>query len=120
MKKILVVDDQSEIIGIITDFLSGKYEVYPAKTTTRAFSLLHKTKFDLILLDILLPAMSGIEFLEYAKKQIWYENTPVIFVSSESDLKTVSRAVNLGAEAYIKKPVEKDILLEKVKAVIGE
>jgi DNA-binding response OmpR family regulator len=120
MKKILVVDDQPEIINIIVDFLAGKYEVYPAKTTIRAFSLLHTTRFDLILLDILLPGMNGIEFLEHAQRQVWYEKTPVIFVSSESDIKTVSKAVNLGAGGYIKKPIEKETLLEKIKAVIGE
>ncbi|MDR2743000.1 MAG: response regulator [Treponema sp.] len=120
MKKILAVDDQAEVISIIIDFLDDKYAVYPAKTTAKAFALLHKIKFDLILLDILLPGMNGIEFLVYAKRQIWYENTPVIFVSSESDSKTVAQAVNLGAHGYIKKPIEKEILLEKIKLVIGE
>jgi CheY-like chemotaxis protein len=119
MKKILAVDDQAEVINIIADFLENKYEVYPAKTTVKAFSLLHKTKFDLILLDILMPGMNGIEFLEYIKKQIWYENTPVIFVSSESDFKTVAQAVNLGANGYIKKPIEKELLLTRIEAVIG-
>jgi CheY-like chemotaxis protein len=119
MKKILAVDDQTEVINIIAEFLEGKYEVYPAKIPAKAFSLLHKTKFDLILLDILMPGMSGIEFLEYIKKQIWYENTPVIFVSSESDFKTVAQAVNLGANGYIKKPIEKELLLTKIEAVIG-
>jgi CheY-like chemotaxis protein len=120
MKKILAVDDQAEVINIIAAFLEGRYEVYPAKTTARAFSLLHTTKFDLILLDILMPGMNGIEFLEYIKEQIWYESTPVIFVSSEADFKTVAQAVNLGANGYIKKPIEKDILLTKIQAVIGE
>jgi CheY-like chemotaxis protein len=120
MKKILVVDDQAEIINLIADLLDAKYEVYPAKSTARAFSLLHTTRFDLILLDILMPGMTGIEFLEYAQAQAWFKNTPVIFVSSESDFRTVSRAVNLGAEGYIKKPIENHLLLEKVKSVIGE
>jgi DNA-binding response OmpR family regulator len=119
MKKILAIDDQAEVVNIIADFLEGQYEVYPVKTTAKAFSLLHKTKFDLILLDILMPGMNGIDFLEYINKQIWYENTPVIFVSSESDFNTVAQAVNLGANGYIKKPIEKEILLTKIQAVIG-
>ncbi|MDR1893660.1 MAG: response regulator [Spirochaetales bacterium] len=119
MKKILAVDDQAEVLNMIVNFLKdGNYEVYPAKTTARAFSLLHQMKFDLILLDVLMPGMSGIEFLDYAKKQSWYEKTPVIFISSESDFKTVSQAINLGAESYLKKPVEKDVLLAKMKAII--
>jgi CheY-like chemotaxis protein len=120
MKKILAVDDQAEVLNIIADFLEGKYEVYPVKTTPKAFSLLHTAKFDLILLDILIPGINGMEFLDYIKKQAWYENTPVIFVSSESDLKTVAKAVQMGANGYIKKPIEKDLLIQKIQAVIGE
>jgi DNA-binding response OmpR family regulator len=118
MKKILAVDDQSEVLNTLVEFLKEDYEVYPAKTTARAFSLLHHEKFDLILLDVLMPGMSGIEFFDYAKKQIWYESTPVIFVSSETDFNTVAQAVNLGAVSYIKKPVEKEVLLGKIKAVL--
>jgi DNA-binding response OmpR family regulator len=119
MKKILAVDDQVEVLKMIVEFLKGEdYEVYPAKTTVRAFSLLHQTKFDLILLDILMPGMNGIEFFNYAKTQIWYENTPVIFVSSETDFNTIAKALNLGATSYIKKPVEKEVLLTKIKAVL--
>jgi two-component system OmpR family response regulator len=121
MKKILVVDDQTEIINIITTFLEGKYEVYPAKTTTRAFSLLHLNTFDLILLDILLPGMNGMEFFEHARKQEWYrKKTPVIFVSSESDFKTVAHTINLGAKGFIKKPIDKKTLLQKIQSVIGD
>jgi CheY-like chemotaxis protein len=120
MKKILAIDDQAEVINIISNFLEDKYEVFPAKTTAKAFSLLHKTEFDLILLDILMPGMSGIEFFEYIQKQIWYEKTPVIFVSSEADFQTVAQAVNLGAGGYIKKPIEKEILIKKIQAIIGE
>ena len=118
MIKILAIDDQPEITNIIADFLGDNYEVYPAKSTIKAFSLLHETKFDLILLDILMPGMNGMEFLKYLKKQFWYEDTPVIFVSSESDFNTVDKAANLGANGYIKKPIEKDVLLKKVQQAL--
>jgi putative two-component system response regulator len=119
MRKILAIDDQPEITTIIADFLGDNYEVYPAKSTIKAFSLLHTTKFDLILLDILMPGMNGMEFLKYIKKQFWYDNTPVIFVSSESDFNTVAQAANLGANGYIKKPIEKNVLLKKVQEALG-
>ena len=119
MKKILAVDDQPEILGIIADFLEGKYEVYQAKTTAKATALLRTTNFDCILLDFLMPGMSGIEFLEYIQEQTWYEKTPVIFVSSESDFQTVLQAVKLGAIDYIKKPIDKNLLLAKVQIAIG-
>jgi DNA-binding response OmpR family regulator len=120
VKRILAIDDQVEITNIIADFLDEYYEVYPAKTTAKAFALMHEYQFDLILLDILMPGMNGIEFLSYLKKQFWYENTPVIFVSSESDFNTVAQAANLGANGYIKKPIDKDLLLKKVQTTLGD
>jgi DNA-binding response OmpR family regulator len=120
MKKILAIDDQPEITNIIADFLDDHYEVYPAKSTIKAFSLLHADQFDLILLDILMPGMNGMEFLDYLKKQFWYKKIPVIFVSSESDFETVAQAANLGANGYIKKPIEKEVLLKKVRAALGK
>ncbi|MDR2796871.1 MAG: response regulator [Treponema sp.] len=120
MKKILVIDDQAEVIDIIEDFLYRKYEIYAAKTTARAISMLRTNNFDLILLDILLPGMNGIEFLQYTRAQSWYDNIPVIFMSSQSSYETVKQAAHLSPEGYIKKPIEKKLLLEKIKAVIGE
>jgi CheY-like chemotaxis protein len=120
MKKILVIDDQVEVIDIIEDFLYRKYEIYAAKTTARAISMLRTNNFDLILLDILLPGMNGIEFLEYTRAQSWYDNIPVIFMSSQSSYETVSQAAHLSPEGYIKKPIEKELLIEKIKTVIGE
>ncbi|MDR1362771.1 MAG: response regulator [Spirochaetaceae bacterium] len=120
MKKILVIDDQPEIVNLISNFLENRYEVYPAKTTAIAVSRLNTIKFDLILLDILMPGISGIEFFEYIQTQNWYDKVPVIFVTSESEFKIVLKAVKLGAAGYIKKPIEKKALLEKIKSVIGE
>jgi DNA-binding response OmpR family regulator len=120
MKKILVIDDQAEVIDIIEEFLYRKYEIYAAKTTARAISMLHTNNFDLILLDILLPGINGIEFLQYMREQSWYDNPPVIFMSSESSFNIVNKAAHLSPGGYIKKPIEKELLLEKIKAVIGE
>ncbi|MDR2783399.1 MAG: response regulator [Treponema sp.] len=119
MKKILVIDDQVEVIDIIEEFLYRKYEIYAAKTTARAISMLRTNNFDLILLDILLPGMNGMEFLQYTREQSWYDNTPVIFMSSESSFKIVNQAAHLSPDGYIKKPIEKELLLEKIQAVIG-
>jgi DNA-binding response OmpR family regulator len=120
MKKILAVDDQPEIIDMITSFLEDKYEVYQAKTTVKASALLSKTKFDCILLDVMMPGISGIEFFEYIQKQSWYEKTPVIFVSSEADFQTVLKTSKLGAADYVKKPIEKNQLLKRIEAAITE
>jgi CheY-like chemotaxis protein len=119
MKKVLVVDDQTEVINIITAFLEGMYEVLPAKTTARALSLLRMHSIDIVLLDIVLPGMNGIDFFEHIQAQVWYEKIPVVFMSSEADLKTVTKVTSLGAEGFIKKPIEKNILLQKIASIEG-
>ncbi|MDR2660397.1 MAG: response regulator [Spirochaetaceae bacterium] len=119
MKEILAVDDQVEILDLLTFFLSESYKIYPAKTIPRAFALLRQNKFDLILLDIMMPGMNGIEFLAFLKSQPFYEKTPIVFVSSESDSDIIRQAAELGANGFIKKPIEKDVLLKKVVAIIG-
>ncbi|MDR1219462.1 MAG: response regulator [Treponema sp.] len=120
MKKILMVDDQAASINLVSYFLDGKYDLYSAKTIAQAFSLLRSNTFDLILLDVLMPGMSGIEFFQYIQDERQSAKTPVIFVSSESDINVVSQAIKLGAMGYIKKPIDAERLINKIQAAIGK
>ncbi|MDR0558528.1 MAG: response regulator [Treponema sp.] len=120
MKKILIVDDQVEFIHLVSCFLISKYDLYSAKTTAHAFSLLRVNDFDLILLDVLMPGMSGIEFLQHLQNEYSSNKPPVIFVSSEADANVVSQAVKLGAAGYIKKPIDAEKLVKKIQEVIGK
>lgn len=122
MKKILMVDDQAESIQLVTYFLKDKYDVYSAKTVVQAFSLLRSLsmqEFDLILLDILMPRVNGIELFQYIQKEYLHAIPPVIFISSEADIEIVSHALNLGATGYIKKPFDAKTLIQKIESVIG-
>ncbi|MDR2445915.1 MAG: response regulator [Treponema sp.] len=96
MKSILVVDDQAEFIHLVS------------------------YKFDLISLDILMPGINGIEFLQYTQKKSPCAVSPGIFVSSASDIDVVSQAIKLGAMGYIKKSIDAKNLIKKIQAVIGE
>ncbi len=76
--------------------------------------MLDKTRFDLALLDATLPAVSGLELLEYVRPM----GTPVIFITAKDSVEDMARALRMGAEDYIVKPFEVMELLARVEAVL--
>jgi CheY-like chemotaxis protein len=119
MKKvILAVDDQPEVLTMLESILGHDYDVIAARTTARAFAVLARENIDLILLDVMMPGMDGIEVYDYLKQQAYFDDVPVLFVTSDADVDTVNKALKLGAKGYIRKPIQEDALLEKVKNVL--
>ncbi|RLD85528.1 MAG: sigma-54-dependent Fis family transcriptional regulator, partial [Bacteroidetes bacterium] len=88
---ILVVDDEARVIDEIKEFLeSKKYQVFSASKPSEAFTLLEKNTIDIMILDIRLPEMSGLEVLEKIKAQNQY--IEVIMISGHGDMNTVIEA----------------------------
>ncbi|GBF52012.1 response regulator [Leptospira ryugenii] len=114
--KILVVDDNETNIEIITHILlSAGYEIAVAYDGEYALELLEALDFDLILLDILLPGISGLE----AAKQILNHNqkkdTPIIFLSALNETSDIVRGLNAGAVDYISKPFQEEEVLARIR-----
>lgn len=100
---ILVVDDEIRLLQELEEFLSNKkYQIFKALKPSIAFSLLIKQKIDIVILDIKLPEMSGIEVLKIIKKD--YPEIEVIMVSGHGDMTTVIEAMRFGAVDYFPKP----------------
>ncbi|MDR3302680.1 MAG: response regulator [Spirochaetaceae bacterium] len=117
---ILALDDTPFVLSFIEDVLKHKYDVRLAKTTAAAFGVLNKETVDLILLDIEMPGMSGIEFFEQARKNLSTKYTRVIFITSHSEPEIVQQALKLGACGYLVKPLQVSALLNKVEEVLGQ
>jgi PleD family two-component response regulator len=117
-KVILAVDDSQFELDFIQETLSSIYNLRQAKTPLAAFGILHREHIDLVLLDIDMPGMSGLEFFERIRKEAHYRYTKTIFTTSLSDSETVKRALELGASGYILKPIDPDKLLTKVRDVL--
>ncbi len=117
--KILFVEDiyynQVLVESILSDW---GYKVVLAQDGNRALSILESEKFDLIVLDLMLPIMDGFKFLEEKKKL--NINTPVIVLSARTDLESIRRALSLGAIDYITKPFNYSDLQNKIRAFINE
>lgn len=115
MNKILVVEDEFPIVNLINIALSHNgYEVNYALDGEKGANLIETGKYDLILLDIMLPKFNGYELLEYAKTM----ETPVIFITAKGQLKDRVKGLSLGADDYIVKPFEVEELIARVNAVI--
>ena len=118
MKKILVIDDDPMNLRMATFLLTKQsYEVVTAGSGDEGLKILDTTPVDLILLDIEMPGMDGIETFQYI--MVEHIEIPVIFLTASTDTKNVIEALRLGAVDYITKPFVPEDLLGRVSKVIG-
>lgn len=114
MKKILVVDDSKMILAVISGLLSD-YTVYTADSGAKALEFFETQHPDLILLDLIMPEMTGTELLQIVKADKDLCHIPVVFLTGSEDSQNEAYAFELGAVDYIHKPVDSVVLLARVK-----
>ena len=118
-KKILVVDDEPTNIRVIGDILSTIYQVKAANSGANALKILDSdSDISLILLDIMMPEMDGYEVCRLIKEKNETRNIPVIIVSALTSIEEQMQGFEAGAEDYLPKPVNPDILLAKISHAI--
>lgn len=115
--KILVVDDNTVNLATVEQELKDKYEVIPMISGRRAIKYLYREKVDLILLDVQMPLMDGIETLKEIRTQENGITVPVIFLTTRKDKFTVVEGAKLGIMDYIAKPVDSEELHERIEKV---
>jgi len=119
-EKILIIDDSNTNVVLLQAVLSRNgYNTMTALSAKEAYSRIEDNKPDLILLDLLMPEISGFDFLEHIKSEEGTKNIPVIVVSAVTDTVNIKKAMDMGANDFIKKPIELQILLTKVKDVLA-
>ncbi|MCH7916235.1 MAG: response regulator [Deltaproteobacteria bacterium] len=120
-RTIMVVDYNSDIVAIIKTILEVKgYALQFAYSGQEAFNLLGEQKPDLIILDILMPTIDGLEVLTRLKGDPDTASIPVILLMSKVEYKDVLIGYKMGANYYITKPFTKGQLLEGINLVLGE
>lgn len=115
--KIMVVDDNTVNLATVEQDLKDKYEVIPMISGRRAVKYLYRDKVDLILLDVQMPIMDGIETLREIRTQPNGTTVPVIFLTAKNDKNTVIEGSKLGIMDYIMKPFEADDLQNRIERV---
>ena len=114
---ILIVDDNPENLTVLGELLCERYSVRAANSGARALQLAMQTPLpDLILLDIMMPGMSGYEVLERLQDTPKLRDIPVIFTTAMNAEEDEQRGIALGAVDYITKPLKPTIVLARVQA----
>lgn len=116
--RILVVDDEKHNIDVLNDILSPMYDVLIAKDGVTALKMAKEFVPDLILLDVVMPEVSGFKVIATLKNNEITKNIPVIFVTSLDDYKYEEKGFELGAVDYITKPFRNAIVMARVKTQI--
>ncbi len=113
---LLVVDDEKEIRNFLKRALEGQgYRVVPACDGKKALTLYPLHQPDLVILDILMPEMNGLETLEALRRS---SDVPVIMLTGKGDTSSLQAALGLGADDFVRKPFHLRELLARIKAKI--
>ena len=117
--RILLVDDEPDILEILSYNLSAEgYEVFTAKNGVEGVAKAKKKEPHLIILDVMMPEMDGIEACEIIRQTPGLENTIITFLTARSEDYSQVAGFDAGADDYITKPIKPKVLVSKVKALL--
>lgn len=115
MTDILIVEDNKELAGLLCDFLRAEnYVVTVADTGEKALKLYERYGAKLLVLDIMLPGMDGFAVCKKIREE---SNTPILIVSAKTEKEDKLNGLLLGADDYIEKPYDIDIMLAKIAGI---
>ena len=117
--KILVVDDDPDIIEIISYNLKKEnYKVFSCYNGTDSIKIAEKEKPDLIILDVMMPGMDGIQVCEKLRSKNKFNNTIIMFLSARGEDFTHIAAYDAGADDFVNKPLKPRLLISKVRSLL--
>lgn len=115
--KLLFVEDEKELSNAICTVLKDKgYDVTPSYDGEDAYNQIRSNSFDLIVLDIMLPKLNGLDLLEKIRNE--KNHTPVIMLTALADEVTKVKGLDLGADDYITKPFSTNELIARIRAIL--
>tara|TARA_B100001115_G_scaffold88550_1_gene65196 strand:- start:38 stop:715 length:678 start_codon:yes stop_codon:yes gene_type:complete len=115
---IMVVDDDDGIRSLVKKYLNeNKYLVTTAENAENALEKIKLIKFDLIILDIMMPGKSGLEFIKENKKKL---NTPIILLTAKGEANERVEGLEIGADDYLPKPFEPKELILRIQNILNK
>ena len=118
-KKIVIVEDQPDVADLLEEMLSmDPYQVVKIHSSGGALSMIRAENPDVVLLDIMMPDVSGLEVLRFMRREPDLQKTPVIIVSAKTMPEDIRTGLEAGATAYLTKPVDVKKLRETVAQVL--
>jgi DNA-binding response OmpR family regulator len=114
-KNILVVEDDENVANLVTTYFKNeKWNVSKVFNGEEALEIAYENSYDLIILDLMLPKLSGLEFIKEYRKEF---NTPVIMLTAKITEQDIIQGLDLGADDYVTKPFSPKELVSRAKAV---
>lgn len=119
MTKILIVDDEADILEFLSyNLRNAGFEVYTAERGEVALQIAHQVLPHLIVLDIMMPGMDGVEVCRALRKDSVFRDTLIVFLTARrEDISQIS-ALDVGGDDYITKPIKPEVFLSRVKALL--
>lgn len=119
-KKILIVDDEKDLVEMLKMRLEANdYEIITAYNGEEGLEKAELCRPDLILLDIMMPGISGFEVLRRLKDNAWAKDIPVIMLTAKGDTNSIFKAEDMSVKDYIMKPYNSKVLLETIRRFVG-
>lgn len=114
--KILIIDDDVELVTLLVDYFTLEgFEASPAHTGTEGLEILEHKQFDLIILDVMMPGISGVQTLQRIREK-W--RTPVLMLTARGDPVDRILGLELGADDYVPKPCSPRELVARIRAIL--
>ena len=118
LKKVLIVDDEADILEIISyNLIKEGYEILTAKNGIEALEKVRPFKPNLVILDIMMPKMSGVEVCKILRSKPEYNDTLIIFLTALNEESSQIKGLETGADDYISKPISPKVLVSRVNAI---
>ena len=119
-KRILLDDDNTTNLQVLFQALSPEgFELLVAQSGEEALETAQSAKPDLLLLDVKMPGIDGFETFRRLRADEQTSGIPVVFLSAHANLESIDEANALGAEGYLTKPFDFDVIIAKVQEVLG-
>ena len=119
MKRVLVVEDQELNMDLLVQLLEDEYEVLTAFDGASGLALAEQERPDLILMDLSLPVMDGWEATRKLKSDPTLNHIPIIGLSAHAMNGDYEKAIQAGCDDYLTKPIDEDLLMEKLAKYLG-
>jgi signal transduction histidine kinase/ligand-binding sensor domain-containing protein/DNA-binding response OmpR family regulator len=118
--KVLLVEDNSELLSIMKTVLSGRYQILTARNGLQAWNIIRKDELDLVVSDVMMPVMDGIELTKNIKRDKNFAQLPVILLTAKTSEEDQNIGYNSGADDYLTKPFKmKDLEIRMDNIIIN-
>ncbi len=115
---LLVVDDNKEVVDYLQNILQDHYNLDKAYDGEQALDLMMRRSFDLLITDVMMPKMNGVELCHTLKTEIQTSHIPIIMLSAKSSVEDRIEGISIGADAYVPKPFNPDLLLAYIENLL--